>query len=43
MPDYDPRKQFIDKFFSFGGLADYYQQLAQMTNKEEHKTAAKAL
>ena len=24
MPDYDPRKQFIDKFFSFGGLADYY-------------------
>ena len=19
MPDYDPRKQFIDKFFTFGG------------------------
>ena len=42
-PNYDPRKQFIDKFFSFGGMPDYYEQLAARSNKEEHKLAAKFL
>ena len=43
LPSYEPRKHFIDKFFSFGGISDYYQQLAERTNREEHKVAAKVL
>jgi hypothetical protein len=43
LPRYDPRKQFIDKFFAFGGLPDYYEQIAQRTKLEEHKKAAQAL
>ena len=41
--NYDPRRQFIDKFFSFGGLPEYYEQLAGRSNNEEHKVAAKFL
>ena len=43
MPSYDPRKQFIDKFFAFGGLPDYFEQKAAISNQEEHRVAARVL
>lgn len=43
MPNYDPRKQFIDKFFAFGGLPDYFEQKAEISQCEEHMIAAQVL
>lgn len=43
MPNYDPRKQFIDKFFAFGGLPDYFEQKAAASQLEEHSVAAQVL
>lgn len=37
---YEPRKQFMDNFFSLTGMQSYYEQLALKTEEEEHKVAA---
>ena len=42
-PSYDERKQFIDKFFSFSGLPEYYSQLAQQTGEQQDREAAEIL
>lgn len=43
MPSYEPRKQFIDKFFAYGGLPDYFEQIAEHTQREDHIVANRVL